>query len=614
MLSSAAGILIGLALLTQASDSPSTVEKTIYFRDGTTLRMVLPNVALDLQSRDEDGKISRHDVPLEHVARLQLSQLQQVRTLKRVDRLVLDLAQDSFRIREQAAQELLKLPAAVRSYLDGKMQETTDLEVRVRLRRLLAQLPPQEPGQVKDLADRISLVGSNGITGDLGDWSLRGEYRGIPLELNRQIVEAVEQKPPSLMLQNVPAGIGQVRRLADREQDFPPRTCHRITFDKAPSGEKLEPGMNVSRTFVPVGVALSTSIEGSYVSVNSYDVGGPSRGQSCATHSPLFRGEITIRFCIPGNARIGAGVTRVGFWIAAVRPGGTALEAYDARNRRIGEVKTTEHHRDFLGVHSSVPIAYVKVVPNPEIDADYTIDDLVFDRPTPLLDQGIEQYHTVLLRSGERLHSQDLQIKEERVQLSGLTVGIGELEFSLADAAVVVSPLDRLQPGGLNAVSWSKLADGSIVALQPGERPRLARIADIEIPPEQIAALWGRESNFLELSDAEPPTPSEAVVLTEAGVARLKNWKFGPEWLVGENNVGNFSYRKSPTVWFRAAAPSDDAARLRLANGEEWMLSEEGLFQLVRWTSSGVTIRHGDAEFVIPASDVGSLAFTFGDE
>src|SRR5690606_20283152 len=100
------------------------------------------------------------------------------------------------------------------------------------------------------------------------------------------------------------------------EATFPPQSSTRVTFERDPGGQVLAQGTNVESTYVPLGCTFSTSVEGSYVSVNNYNVGGPSGGQSCATHNPRFQGEITIRFCLPGNVDIPAGVTRVGLWVA----------------------------------------------------------------------------------------------------------------------------------------------------------------------------------------------------------------------------------------------------------------------------------------------------------
>jgi len=109
--------------------------------------------------------------------------------------------------------------------------------------------------------------------------------------------------------------------------------------------------------------------------------GGRSRGHCDATHEPLFQGTITIRFCVPGNKKEKAIVKTVGFWISHIAIDGTTLKAYDIKNRRIGEIKTIRAQHDFPAIKSNVPINYIKIVPDPVIDPDYAIDDLVFDKP-----------------------------------------------------------------------------------------------------------------------------------------------------------------------------------------------------------------------------------------
>lgn len=176
-----------------------------------------------------------------------------------------------------------------------------------------------------------------------------------------------------------------LERIADDKDANFPKGVTRIAFDTDATGKPLKNGTDVSTLFSDQGCTFETSVAESYVGVHPYDVGGRSGGKSIATWKPLYQGVITIRFCKPGHAKIPATVTTVGFWTAHVSPGGTALQAYDKDDKLIGSVSTTKHQRDFLAVKSKRPIAYIKVVPDIEIDPDYAIDDLVFDAPTPLM-------------------------------------------------------------------------------------------------------------------------------------------------------------------------------------------------------------------------------------
>jgi hypothetical protein len=175
---------------------------------------------------------------------------------------------------------------------------------------------------------------------------------------------------------------GEVERItADRDSELPAQVT-RIGFDADPQGEPLRLGQDVSSTFAPLGVTLETSLQGASVCVDGYTVTGRSRGMSCATGEPYrWQGMLTARFCEPGKPERPASVTHVGVWVAAVSPGGTSLQAYDAQGKVIGSVTTLRSGSEYLALRSETPIAFVRVIPNEQVDRDYTIDDLVFDTP-----------------------------------------------------------------------------------------------------------------------------------------------------------------------------------------------------------------------------------------
>lgn len=173
---------------------------------------------------------------------------------------------------------------------------------------------------------------------------------------------------------------GVVRINKDVDELFP-KDVTRVDFDADPAGERFDIGTDISKAFVPVGCTFETSQKDSFVSIEPYNVGGRSGKFCAATHKPLYQGTITIRFCKPKDEKIPATVTTVGFWTSHVAIGGTKLVAYGVDDKEIATVVTDANQRDFLALRSKTPIAYVKVVPDNDIDPDYAIDDLVFDVP-----------------------------------------------------------------------------------------------------------------------------------------------------------------------------------------------------------------------------------------
>ena len=352
-------------------------------------------------------------------------------------------------------------------------------------------------------------------------------------------------------------------------------------------------------TFAPLGCTLQTSFADSFVSVEEYNVRGRS-GQFCAaTHEPLYQGTLTIRFCQPGDATAPAGVKYVGFWTAYVDPGGTALRAFDAHDRMIGEAKTVNRGRDFLALKSTTPIAYIKVVPIEEVDKDFAIDDLFFDPPAILADANDPQWSVVLTSAGERIKCRRFRPDGQKLKLTELSIGLPILEIPLTEVAAVLPPASGAAEPAAGDFSVL-LSDGSTVRGKVDDGPK--RLDGKPLKPEQLVALWS--------SDTAPmPPPEDAwpeaggVLIDRSGHAKpLGDWRLGEQWIASaELEHYDHTYENTPAVWFRRPASPDPAAGLlRLTGGEEYVLSGKDGVRLQSWNETGVTIRIDDAEVTLP--------------
>jgi len=191
-----------------------------------------------------------------------------------------------------------------------------------------------------------------------------------------------------------------------------------VDFETDPSGKRLTVGQDLSETFVPFGLKIATSIETSFPAVDSFTVQSKSRGFSCATQSPRWNGTLTLTFCEPGRPERPASVSRVGLWIASVSPNSTRLRALDAAGNVVAEALTTQSGTDFLAVESEADIASVEIIPDPNIDRDYTIDDVVFDVPRRASGEGT---YTVTCTTGDVLEARGFVLDGDQVVLSGLS-------------------------------------------------------------------------------------------------------------------------------------------------------------------------------------------------
>jgi hypothetical protein len=285
------------------------------------------------------------------------------------------------------------------------------------------------------------------------------------------------------------------------------------------------------------------------------------------------------------------------------------------RGRRIAEIKTVSSQRDFLAIESNTPIAYIKIVPDPEVDPDYAIDDLTFDLPKPLAEAGDPEHYTVLLTTGERLHCDSLK-PGPMLALEGITVGIDRLEVPLEQVAIVVPPKSPLAVSAVPESGFVRLRDGSILRCQGGERLAPLRLSDLQIAAEDLVALWGGETSLVDPVAGDWPEKG-ALLIDAAGKAQpVDEWQLGPKWVeagaLAELANGGATYENSPLLWFaKPEVRTAGSGLLRLVTGEEIVLagpkSDKGGFSLVTWSATGATIALGEQQWQISPGEIGSL-------
>jgi hypothetical protein len=489
---------------------------------------------------------------------------------------VRQLGAADFGRREQAQAKLRRMGPAVRADLEACWHLAADPEMRSRLRLLLGPRAEDGPAAAAPEApfDRLQL--GELLWGSLGDEGVAVRIDGATYRLTRKDVRAISDSPPREPAH--PGGSVPARFQRISEKDFPPG-CVEEAFERTPEGRPLQIGENIEKLFVSKGFLLSTSITTSYVSVNNFVVEGKSRGLSAATHNPLWQGEITVTFVQPGHADVPAGVSHFGCYIASVLPRGTTLIAFDRYGKELGRIDTQRHNTDFLGVRSAIPIHRVRIVPNVEIDRDYTLDDFIF-LPVPDVDAAHPSRYTVRTAAGDRVLCADVSFGPDGVRLHGLLAGLPDLCFRASEVRRVSAP----RPGPAAAARrpagvFAELRDGSIVfgseptdgrgapvftrrprALQ--ERPNLAGVWSDSYPrlprvPKGAAVVWSEdEKRWREISYVRF---LEEVVL----------WKAGGEHFEASG------YRKLPPLWLAApvAGPAPGSWHVRTIQGEDLVLA-----------------------------------------
>jgi hypothetical protein len=414
------------------------------------------------------------------------------------------------------------------------------------------------------------------LWGYLGDLGIPVLVDGVQHRLTRKDVYAMSASPPRSLTLNPAADPQGFQRIT--EKDFPPG-CIEESFERTPDGRPLKIGENIEKLFIKKGFVLSTSIATSYVSVNNYQVQGKSRGLSAATHQPLWEGEVTITFVEPGHEKIPAGVSHFGCYIAAVAPKGTTLAAFDLVGRELGRIDTQRHDTDFLGVRSSVPIHRIRIIPNPAIDKDYTLDDFIF-LPVRTIEVTHPTRYTVLTTGSERLLCGDVTFDKSLVRLHGLPAGLPDRTYRATEVKRVNAPRPAETPAKDRPLGvFAELRDGSLIFGAPVEKHGplvFARRPQTLQERGNLAGLWSTSYPRL----VQAPKGGQAVLWNE----EEKRWqevshvRFLEEvvlWKAGADQPAARAYGKLPPLWLATPAPgaAPGTWRLRTVQGEDLILA-----------------------------------------
>jgi hypothetical protein len=607
--------MVHLARCEPPEAAPATVERYIEFRDGTLLRLPVVDGELPLSVVRPEGQIGQIHVRWSDLQRLTF-------TPERLFQKKLDLLQtvarmgdDKFLVREQAQNDLVKMGPSIRGDLEAAAQLFSDLEIRTRLRRILGMMKTdtltEEPPAPFDTA-RLAR-NKEALLADAGD-AIPVRVDGKTYRLPRRDVAALSATSPEDTSFDLPRpGPKGFRRLQQLE-DFP-RGCIEEGFETAPDGRKLVIGENIEKLFITKGFTLSTSIKTSFVSVNNYNVDARTKGLSAATHQPLWEGEITIRFCKPGREKIPAGVTHFGLWIAHVLPNGTALHAYDFKGRELGVIRTTRNGNEFLAVRSSVPIHTLRVVPNVQIDPNYTLDDFIYT-PPQTVDTTHPDRYTTLFENGERISCADVSFERGMVRLHGLPGGLPDQSRPLGELLRVTSPAKRWQDLPQSRGVYVELRDGSVLfGAEPatkGARPTFARwprgLKEPLKEVEDIAGIWSGQSPRLEL-----PEKSTPMVVWDRGkgpwlpISKVKLLDDGIEWAAASGTQKQ-GYLELPMVWLaRGNDPPPGSWLVRTIQGESIVLGAKGQPQFNGRLSRELNTVWQNDTLTVPSSEIVSI-------
>lgn len=627
-------------------------EFKISLQSGTVITVDVKTPALKWTRVSDSGESREETLKIADLNRIILSDSPVGKKVEIIRQLITDLADRSFQKREAAEEQLSEAETAgqftemLQSNLDHP-----DFEVRYRIKRILARLEEQDSTKRENQFDRIFLKNGTVAEGDLGDLNLELSYRGQPLTLKREQIAMIS--PPS----NKPAPATRGKKV-DVEIFHQPLNVFyrvdqtRIDFEKSPSGEELRRPADVSQTFVPVGLKLGTEQKG-YIGISGYGFKfGPEKRASgnsicvyetVGTYSKRFKGIMEMRFCMPNQPSVAAGVMEFGMQMARVNHSRDFIvEAYNADNQLLASVESSDEPCVFSGIKSTQPIAKIRILSNPylfridrAIDEDYAVDSVCFSPPVPIDSLTRENQPTVTLENGD-------MVKSERIRLTGnnaiLINPAGQQNYKIEFDEIRSINFSHSFEKDPKSRTWTAMtSDGSILSFLPGNPMTSTLFPKIQLSPDKLNGMWltKNPSRFPMKSDFENgknvivfPTcriipeaisfsklgfswPEDSVkVVQDLTIEGDEKDQDDPTPDMDRVTYETASPENSPTIWLQPPRSTQpEQGRIILADGQQLVLNGDLKFQLAEIKEDKITISIGGEMATIPLEQVQVIEF-----
>lgn len=393
------------AQLTVAATRAEEYEITL--NSGSVFTIELDDQTINWTDVTAEGQLKEQPLKLSEVKTLVLSRAPASNQIAKLRRLILMLDSEDYQAREQAELELAdpQLQSRATGLLQAKVKDNnSSAELRYRALRVLSHFKRSSPAGDTEF-DYATLSDDTSLEGDAGDFSLRGSLRGAEVQLARPQIRMIRNLAlPQTPTPSNPTAVREsprvnVRIYHDHEGEFLLPHQRLVEFETSPSAADLVREQDISETFIPWGLRLETERIG-FVGISGFPLSrdGPVGLNSICvferrgTFNKQFIGEMVIRFCLPNQRSIPAGVHEVGFFIAKIsHRRDIIVEAYGARGDLLGVIESTDASVNFCGIKSSEPITMLRVLSNPHlfrvdriVDEDYAIDSLSFSDPVPV--------------------------------------------------------------------------------------------------------------------------------------------------------------------------------------------------------------------------------------
>ena len=443
---------------------------------GSVITVDVSGLTIDWTDVSENGDMEKRSVPFSDVKQLLLSKAPASKQVAEIRRYLNLLANDDYLKRESAEEKLSdpEIGGRFKSLIKNRSRKAGAFEVRYRIKRILGRLDDQTELPNSEF-DRLTLKDGSVFEGDAGDLVINCDFRGNKSSFTRNDLRLISTPiaPPKLLAADSKIEVrmfhGHEELIDEDEGEDVERTPyfyldHQVVvdFDNAPNGAELQRHANINDTFVPFGLRLDTPKIG-YMGISGYPFKfAPlpvSDNSICVTETigsypKRFKGIAEVRFCLPNQAAVPAGVLEFGVFIARVNHSrDLLLEAYNADGELLAGVESSSQNQGrqrgcvFSGVKANEPITKVRILSNPYLfrldrtpDIDFAMDSMCFSPPVPVSTPADSRPGVIRLKNGDLLKGVEIStiLKAEYLKLIDETAaqnlkleGLGELFIQL---------------------------------------------------------------------------------------------------------------------------------------------------------------------------------------
>ena len=482
---------LALALLLVLGGSPRTEHASadqfqVNLLSGSIITIDTTDQSINWTDVLNDGTMKQRTVQLSRIKELVLSNSPASKQVARIRTYLAQLASPDYLQRNDAEIQLAKPEIGGRflSIIKAEAEHPT-MEVRYRVQRILDELEDSESDVVNEF-DVLTLKDGKTFSGDAGSFRLDATFRGQPTSLSREELKliAVPNSQPQEAAKNDTV---EVQLFQQHEKEFYRKSQTIIDFEVAPAGGELARNTDVSNLFIPYGVILGTEKAG-HVGISGfgfkYPKLPPKNNSVCVFetvggYAKRFKGVLEMRFCLPNQRSVAAGVLELGVFIARVNHSRDfIMEAYNSDGQILGSVEASDQDCVFVGIKSTEPIAFVRILANPylyrtsrKIDEDFAIDSLCFSEPITIVNPSNPSEEAgceiVRLTNGDLLKG-----KISKVSSDNLSIDVSAINRN------VVVPLDEVK---------TIRFDNALVPTEPGKRDWLMMLEDRSVLKAKIA-------------------------------------------------------------------------------------------------------------------------------